>query len=162
MSMDLKDKENNKNGWSSDTIIELNDTANEQLNILETLSLAHIHTKCQQELESWHAAAVEHLGQIFSQRLADLAQVYTKDVCPESEKFKQKMTEQLKNRIMPRISKVLDEPTPDTDKVDKMQVCRFIYHRIFHCFFYINYRFRVFVRVMRRAFSLRPKKFDRY
>jgi len=32
-----------------------------------------------------------------------------------------KMNEQLKNRIMPRISKVLDDPTPDPNKVDKMQ-----------------------------------------
>ncbi|CAF5160376.1 unnamed protein product, partial [Rotaria sp. Silwood1] len=29
---------------------------------------------------------------------------------------------QLKNRIMPRISKVLDDPTPDPEKVDKIQV----------------------------------------
>jgi hypothetical protein len=123
MSNVVKDKENNKHGWSSDALLELSDIANEQVRELERLNFSHIQTKCQQELECWHAAAVAHLGQIYSQRLADLAQVYTQDVCPESEKFKQKMTEQLKNRLMPRISKVLDDPTPDQKKVEKMQVC---------------------------------------
>ncbi|CAF4728779.1 unnamed protein product [Rotaria sp. Silwood1] len=121
MSFVTKDKENNENGWSSESLLELSDTAQEQLRALEKLNFTNIHTKCQQELESWHSAAIAHLGQIYSQRLGDLAQVYTQDVCPDSEKFKQKMIEQLKNRIMPRISKVLDDPTPDPEKVDKIQ-----------------------------------------
>jgi hypothetical protein len=122
MSNVTKDKENSQNGWSSDALVELSDMANEQLRVLERLDFSHIQANSQQELESWHSAAVGRLGQIYSQRLADLAQVYTQDVCPESEKFKQKMNEQLKNRIMPRITKVLDDPIPDPDKVDKMQV----------------------------------------
>jgi hypothetical protein len=120
MSSASKNKENT---WSPDALVELSDIANEQLRELERLNFAQVQTKCQEELECWHAAAVAHLGQIYSQRLADLAQVYTQDVCPESEKFKQKMTDQLKNRIMPRISKVLDDPVPDSVKVEKMQVC---------------------------------------
>jgi hypothetical protein len=124
MSSVSKDKENNKHGWTSDTLIELLDNATGQLRELEKLDFSQIQTKCQQELECWHAAAVAHLGQIYTQRLADLAHIYTQDVCPESEKFKQKITEQLKNRIMPRISKVLDEPTPDQAKVEKMHVRR--------------------------------------
>ncbi|CAF4126415.1 unnamed protein product [Rotaria sp. Silwood2] len=80
--------QNNKHGWSFDALLELSDIANEQLRTLENMNFSHIHTKCQQELESWHSAAVAHLGQIYSQRLADLAQVYTRDVCPESNKFK--------------------------------------------------------------------------
>jgi hypothetical protein len=123
MSSVSKDKENSERKWSPDALLELSDIATEQLRELERLDFNHIQTKCQQELECWHAAAVAHLGQIYSQRLGDLAQVYNQDVCPESEKFKQKMIEQLKNRLMPRISKVLDDPTPDTDKVEKMQVC---------------------------------------
>ncbi|CAF4780884.1 unnamed protein product [Rotaria socialis] len=93
----------------------------EQLRALEKLNFTNIHTKCQQELESWHSAAIGHLGQIYSQRLTDLAQVYTQDVCPDAEKYKQKVTEQLKHRIMPRINKILDDPTPDPEKVEKMQ-----------------------------------------
>jgi len=123
MSSVSKDKENSERKWSPDALLELSDIATEQLRELERLDFNHIQTKCQQELECWHAAAVAHLGQIYSQRLGDLAQVYNQDVCPESEKFKQKMIEQLKNRLMPRISKVLDDPIPDTDKVEKMQVC---------------------------------------
>lgn len=126
MSSGAKDKENNKHGWSGDKLVELLESANGQLQELETLDFSPIQKKCQQELECWHAAAVAHLGQIYTQRLADLAHVYTQDVCPESEKFRQKMTEQLKTRIMPRISKVLDDPTPDPTKVEKMQVCIFI------------------------------------
>jgi hypothetical protein len=123
MSSASKNKENT---WSPDALVELSDIANEQLRELERLNFAQVQTKCQEELECWHAAAVAHLGQIYSQRLADLAQVYTQDVCPESEKFKQKMTDQLKNRIMPRISKVLDDPVPDSVKVEKMQVCSYM------------------------------------
>lgn len=123
MSNTSKDKDINENGWSSDALLELSDIAQEQLRALERLNFSPIQSKCKEELESWHVAAVAHLGQIYSQRLTDLAQVYTQDVCPEAEKFKQKMIEQIKNRIMPRISKVLDDPTPDQDKVDKMQVC---------------------------------------
>ena len=122
MSSVSKDKENKKHGWSSDALQELLDSATEQLRELEKLNFSEIQTKCQQELECWHAAAVAHLGQIYSQRMADLSHVYTQDVCPESEKFKQKMTEKLKNRIMPRISKVLDDPNPDQEKVEKMHV----------------------------------------
>jgi hypothetical protein len=122
MSSVSKDKENKKHGWSPDALIEILDNATTQLRELEKLDFAQIQTKCQQELECWHAAAVAHLGQIYTQRLADLAHIYTQDVCPESEKFKQKMNDQLKNRIMPRISKVLDEPTPDQAKVEKMHV----------------------------------------
>lgn len=71
-------------------------------------------------MESWHKAAVGHLEQIYNQRLDDLSHVYTQDVCPEAEKFKQKMTDALKNRVMPKISQVLDDPEPDPEKVDKM------------------------------------------
>jgi hypothetical protein len=123
MSFVSKDKENKEHGWTKDALQELSDIANEQIRELERFNFSYIQTKCQQELECWHAAAVAHLGQIYSQRLVDLSQVYTQDVCPESEKYKQKMTEQLKNRIMPKISQVLDEPTPDQNKVEKMQVC---------------------------------------
>ena len=122
MSSGTKDKENSKHGWSADALTELLESANGQLQDLEKLNFQEIQRKCQQELECWHAAAVAHLGQIYTQRLADLAHVYTQDVCPESEKFRQKMTEQLKTRLMPRISKVLDDPTPDPAKVEKMQV----------------------------------------
>ncbi|UJR07574.1 hypothetical protein I4U23_011862 [Adineta vaga] len=118
MSNTTKDKENN---WTSDALLELTDLANEQLRTLERLDFSHIQKNSQQELESWHTAALTRLSQIYSQRLADLAQVYSQDVCPDAEKFKQKMTDQLKNRIMPRISKILDDPTPEPDKVEKIQ-----------------------------------------
>ena len=63
-----------------------------------------------------------HLEQIYSQRLTDLTQIYHQDVCPESEKFQEKMIEQLKTRIFPHISKVLDDPTPVGNQVEKLQV----------------------------------------
>lgn len=123
MSYTSKDKENNENGSSSEFLLELLDTAQEHLRTLERLNFSHVQKKCQEELELWHVAAVAHLGQIYSQRLADLAQVYTQDVCPESDKFKQKMIEQLKTRIMPKITNILDDPIPDQERVEKMQVC---------------------------------------
>lgn len=118
-SMSTKRKETNS---KSNSIDELLENANEQIRAYQSLNFNHIYTKCQEELQCWHAAAVAHLGQIYSQRLADLAQVYNQDVCPDSEKFKQKMIEQLKTRVMPRISKVLDDPKPDPQKVERMQV----------------------------------------
>ncbi|CAF1665084.1 unnamed protein product [Adineta ricciae] len=121
MSNNSKNKENSGNEWTSDGLIELLDLANEQLRTLERLDFSHIQKNAQQELESWHTAALTRLGQIYSQRLADLGQVYTQDVCPDAEKFKKKMTDQLKTRIMPRISKILDDPTPDQGKVEKIQ-----------------------------------------
>jgi hypothetical protein len=122
MSTVSKDKENSKTGWTADALIELSDLANEQLRTLERLDFTHIQSNSQQELQSWHTAALARLGQIYSQRLADLAQVYTQDVCPDAEKFKQKMGEQLKGRLMPRIAKILDEPNPEQEKVEKIQV----------------------------------------
>ena len=126
MSNNSKNKENSGNEWTSDGLIELLDLANEQLRTLERLEFSHIQKNAQQELESWHTAALTRLGQIYSQRLADLGQVYNQDVCPDAEKFKQKMGEQLKTRIMPRISTILDDPTPDQNKVEKIQVSVFL------------------------------------
>lgn len=123
-SASKSNKENKIQEYTTDNLLELSDKANEILHELERLNFSTVQTKSQQELECWHAAAVAHLNQIYTQRLADLAHVYSQDVCPESEKFKQKMTEQLKKRLMPRITKILDEPTPDPDKVEKMQVCK--------------------------------------
>ena len=117
--MSTKKKESHSKINSLDELI---DNANEQIRAYQSLNFNPIYTKCQEELQCWHAAAVAHLGQIYSQRLADLAQVYTQDVCPDSEKFKQKLIEQLKTRVMPRISKVLDDPKPDPQRVERMQV----------------------------------------
>ena len=122
MSLGFKDKENSALDWPSDAIADLPNLVDEQIRRYEALSLSHVNQKCQEELELWHAAAVAHLGQVYSQRLAELAQVYTRDVCPEADRFKQKMIDQLKTRIMPKISKALDEPIPDVNKVERMQV----------------------------------------
>ena len=122
MSLGFKDKENSAHDWPADAISDLPNLVDEQIRRYEALSLSRVYQKCQEELELWHVAAVAHLGQVYSQRLAELAQVYTRDVCPEADKFKQKMIDQLKTRIMPKISKVLDEPLPDVTKVERMQV----------------------------------------
>lgn len=111
-----------KHGWAANSLEDLMDNAQEQYETLQNIDFSSLLIKCEEELQCWHAAAVAHLGQIYSQRLADLHQVYTQDVRPESDKFKAKMTEQLKSKVLPRIAKVLDEPTPDPKKVERMQV----------------------------------------
>ncbi|CAF2060400.1 unnamed protein product [Rotaria magnacalcarata] len=139
MSFDIKNKENNSKYCSqclskndvehvcssqllSDSVYTLSEMANEQLNQLETFSLAQVHVKCQQDLELWHSAAVNHLGQIFTQRLADLNKIYNDDLQPEFEKYKQKMIEQLKNRIIPKITKMLDDSSSSTKKAEQIQM----------------------------------------
>lgn len=122
MSLGFKDKENSVHDCPSDVIGDLPHLVDEQIRRYEALSLSHVYEKCQAELELWHVAAVAHLGQVYSQRLAELAQVYTRDVCPEAEKFKLKMIDQLQRRIMPRLIEVLDEPVPDVNDVERMQV----------------------------------------
>jgi hypothetical protein len=106
----------------SDSVYTLSQMANEQLKLVETFSLSQIHVKCQEELELWHSAAVNHLEQIFSQRLTDLNQIYNEQICPDLQKYKQKMIEQLKNRIIPKINKILDDPSSDTKKTEKIKV----------------------------------------
>ena len=139
MSFDSKNKENESKycyQWQSksidehvcssqllsDSVYTLSEMASEELNTLETFSLAQIHVKCQQELELWHSSAVNHLQQIFSQRLNDLDQFYNKEIIPDLDKYKQKMIEQLKNRIIPKLNQILDEDEPDTEKAERIKV----------------------------------------
>ena len=111
-----------KHGWTGNSLEDLMDNAQEQYEALQNVNFSSVLTKCEEELQCWHAAAVAHLGQIASQRLSDLHQIYNEEVKPEAEKFKAKMTEQLKNRVLPRIVKVLDEPNPSPQQVERMQV----------------------------------------
>jgi hypothetical protein len=139
MSFDIKNKENNSKYCAqclsscniehvcssqllSDSVYTLSELANEQLNILETFSLAQVHVKCQQDLELWHSAAINHLQQIFNQRLIDLNQIYNQDIQPNLETYKQKMIEQLKTKIIPKINKILDDPSTENKKVERIQV----------------------------------------
>lgn len=139
MSFDIKNKENNckycfeclsktdvehvcSSQLLSDSVYTLSELANEQLNQLETFSLAQVHIKCQQDLELWHSAAVNHLGQIFTQRLADVNKVYNNDLQPELEKYKQKLIEQLKNRMLPKINKIINDPSNQSKKAEQIQV----------------------------------------
>ena len=126
--MSTKNKENDEeNQCSLETFTDLLDTANQQIRDLERLDFSRIQLDCQQELENWHTAAVAHLEQIYAQRLEDLSHVYSQDVCPEAKKFKEKMTDTIKHRIMPKVSHVLDDQIPDPDKIDRMQVNKQIF-----------------------------------
>jgi len=133
MSFDIKNKENNSKYCSqclsksdvehvfssqllSDSVYTLSEMASEQLNQLETFSLAQVHIKCQHDLELWHKAAVNHLEQIFTQRSADLNKTFTEDIQPDLEKYKQKVIDQLKSRIIPKINKIIDESSNDSKK----------------------------------------------
>jgi hypothetical protein len=139
MSFDIKNKENNSkycleclsksdvehvcsSQLLSDSASTLSEMANEQLNMLETFSLAQVHVKCQQDLESWHQSAINHLSQIFNQRVIDINQTFNNDIEPELQKYKLKLIEQLKNRILPKINKLIDESEPDTNKAQQIQV----------------------------------------
>jgi len=105
----------------SDSVDMLLDTAQQQLQDVQTISLTHIHVKCQKELEKWHETAIAHLDEIYTQRLGELARVYNQDVCPELDLFKEKVTQQLKTLVIPRITKILDEPTPELKKIEQLQ-----------------------------------------
>lgn len=120
----IKQNEPLKHGWTSDSIEDLGENIDQMIGLYKSLNLGQLYSKCQEELKCWHAAAVAHLGQVYAQRLSDLSQVYCQEVRPESEKFQEKMCEQLKKRILPRINQVLDDPSPDPAKVEKMQVRR--------------------------------------
>lgn len=139
MSFDIKNKENNSKYCSqclskndvehvcssqllSDSVYTLSEMANEQLNQLETFSLAQVHVKCQQDLEYWHSQAVNHLGQIFNQRLNDLNKIYNEDTQPDLEKYKQKLIEQLKSRIIPKLNKMIDDSSSNKTKMEQIQV----------------------------------------
>jgi DNA-binding ferritin-like protein (Dps family) len=138
MSFDIKNKENNSKYCSqclskndvehvcssqllSDSVYTLSEMASEQLNQLDTFSLSQVHTKCEQDLELWHKSAVNHLGQIFNQRLNDLNKIYNEEVHPDLQKYKLKLLEQLKSRILPKINKMLEEPAIDEKKAEQIQ-----------------------------------------
>ena len=129
-SSKIKINENLKHGWTLDSIEDLSENLIQLIEEFKNLNFSHLYIKCQEELQCWHAAAVAHLGQIYSQRLADLNQIYSQDVYPESEKFKDKMIDQLKTRVLPRINHVLDDPIPDQNRVEKMQVILSFFHLI--------------------------------
>ncbi len=139
MSFDTKNKENNSKYCSqclssnnvehicssqllSDSIYTLSEIANEQLNQFEKFSLAQVHVKCQQDLELWHTSAVNHLGQIFNQRLADVNQMFNEEIQPDLEKYKQKLIQQFQNRILPKINKMMNESSTDEKKAEQIQV----------------------------------------
>jgi len=139
MSFDSNTKENNSKYCSqclskkgvehvcssqllSDSVYTLSEMASEQLNQLETFSLSQVHLKCQNDLEMWHTSAVNHLGQIFNQRLNDLNQIFNQDIQPDLQKYKIKLIQQLKNRIIPKINKIIQESTPDEKKAEQIQV----------------------------------------
>ena len=133
MSFDIKNKENNSKYCSlclsksdvehvcssqllSDSVYTLSEMASEQLNQLERFSLEQVHLKCQQDLELWYTSAVNHLGQIFNQRSNDLTQIYTQDIQPDLEKYRLKLVDQLKNRILPKLNQLIDQPSDDDSK----------------------------------------------
>ena len=95
---------------------------NEQVRSLEEFSLIEVHLKAQRELEDWHSAALNHLGQIFSQRLTELDQIFNEDIRPNLEKYKQQMIEQMQKRIRPKIDKLFDEPSANSKKIQQIQV----------------------------------------
>ncbi|CAF1688478.1 unnamed protein product, partial [Adineta ricciae] len=62
-----------------------------------------------------------HLSQIFNQRLIDLNQLFQNDIQPNLIEYKQKMIEQLKNKIIPRINQFIDQSNYENKKIDKIQ-----------------------------------------
>ena len=100
------------------TLAEL---ASEQLSALETFSLTSVHVKCQDELDSWHSAAIAHLAQIFTQRSTDLENIYTKELCPDFETHRGKMIEQLNTRVRPKLVPMLTDPSVNGKRAQRIQ-----------------------------------------
>lgn len=138
MSFDIKNKENNSKYCSecftkndiehvcssqllSDSVYTLSELANEQLNQIENFSLSQVQRKCEEDLELWYKSAVNHLGEIFNQRLSDLNQMFNNDIQPDLEKYKLKLIEQVKNRLIPKLLKMIDEPTIDQKKSEQIE-----------------------------------------
>jgi hypothetical protein len=139
MSFDIKNKENNdkyclgclsksdvehvcSSQILSDSASTLSEMGNEQLNMLETFSLSQVHIKCQEELDIWHQSAINHLGQIFNQRVIDLNNLFNSEIQTDLENYKQKLIQQIKDRIIPKINKLMDDPQPDAKKAQQIQV----------------------------------------
>jgi hypothetical protein len=140
MSFDKNDKENRSNPCCaaclannndehvcssqllSDSYSTLAEMANEQLNILERFSLASVHAKCQQELEAWHSAAVNHLGQIFAQRVNDVSHTYNVELLPDLKKYQDNIVQQLQTRVLPKVNAMREQSSRDTTKVQRLQV----------------------------------------
>ncbi len=138
MSSDLKNKENECKYCSqclsktdiehvcssqllSDSMYTLSELANEQLNEINTFSLSKVHLKCQEELDLWHKSAVNHLEQIFQQRLNDLNRIYHDEIRLDLEKYQLKLIDQLKNRILPKLNQMIDQDSNHSKKAEQIQ-----------------------------------------
>ena len=105
----------------SDSMHTLAELASEQLNALETFSLTSVHVKCQDELDSWHSAAIAHLAQIFAQRSTDLENIYSKELCPDFETHRSKMIEELNTRVRPKLVPMLTDPSVNGKRAQRIQ-----------------------------------------
>lgn len=143
MSFDMKNKENNEKYCSecllkhcdehvcssqllSDSIYTLSELANDHLNQLKHFSLSDVHLKCQEQLENWHKSAVEHLQQIYNQRLNDLNQTFTQTIEPDLNNYRLKLLQQVKDRIIPKINHLISQSDVDQSKAEQIKV-RFSY-----------------------------------
>jgi hypothetical protein len=105
----------------SDSMYTLSELANEHLNEINKFSLSDIHLKCQEELELWHTSAVNHLGQIFNQRLNDLNRIYNDEIQSDLETYRLKLIHQLKNRILPKLNEMIDQESDHSKKAEQIQ-----------------------------------------
>ena len=138
MSFDIKNKENNckycfeclsksnvehvcSSQLLSDSISTLSEMGNEQLNQLETFSLSEVHLKCQDELDNWHKSAINHLSQILNQRLNDIKKLFQEDIQVDLNKYKDKMINQLKTRIIPKLNEMITNDDIDSRKAEQIQ-----------------------------------------
>ena len=139
MSFDQKNKENNEKYCSeclskrgdehvcssqilSDSVYTLSEMANDELNQLKQFSLSHIHLKCQEQLEMWHKSAVEHLSQIYEQRLNDLNQTFNETIEPDLNKYRLKLLDQVKTRILPKINQMIEQSSHNSTKAEQIKV----------------------------------------
>ena len=105
----------------ADSMHTLVEVVSEQLHVLETFSLTSVHVQCQDELETWHSAAIAHLAQIFTQRSADLEHMYTKELCPDFETHRNTMIEQLETHVRPKLAPMLNDASVHGKKAQRIQ-----------------------------------------
>lgn len=105
----------------SDSISTLSEMANEQLHILERFSLDSVKVKCEKQLESWHTAAVQHLGQILAQHLDDLTKIYHDQLLADLKVYREKILDQLEKRLQPKVRRMIDEQDINTKQIQIIQ-----------------------------------------
>lgn len=114
----------------SDSIYTLSEIANDHLNQLKHFSLSDVHLKCQEQLDNWHKSAVDHLQQIYNQRLTDLNEMFNQTIQPDLNKYRLKLLQQVKDRIIPKINQTISQSDGDGLKAEQIKVRFFFFKKL--------------------------------